>query len=53
MSPMSVNTFDAQTVRLLAGPQPGSLPHGERSERWFAQLAVIAITVTVLAAVLT
>lgn len=43
MSPMSMNTFDAQTLRQLAVQQPAVSPGCERTERWFGQAAMAVV----------
>jgi hypothetical protein len=43
MSPMSLNTFDAQTLRQLAEHQPAVSPGCERAERWFGQVAMVVV----------
>jgi hypothetical protein len=43
MSPMSMNTFDAQTLRHLAEHQPAVSPGCEKAERWFGQVAMAVV----------
>lgn len=43
MSPMSMNTFDAQTLRHLAEHQHAESPGCERAERRFGQVAMAVV----------
>jgi hypothetical protein len=49
MSPMSMNTLDAQTLQQIAQHEAAPSPSGERIERWFTQAAMAVIALSVLA----
>jgi hypothetical protein len=52
MSPMSMNTFDAQTLRHLAEHQPAVSPGCEKAERWFGQLAMAVVGLALVLALI-
>lgn len=49
MSPMSLYTFDAQTLQHLAQRDERVSTSGERTERWFGQAAMAVIGLALLA----
>ena len=49
MSPMSLQTLDAETVQRMAQRDHHASPSGEKAERWFTQAAMAVIGVALLA----
>jgi hypothetical protein len=52
MSPMSLYTLDAETLKDLGQRDQHASPHGERGERWFTQAAMAVIGLALMAVIL-